>query len=662
MNRAVAIAFLLVALLAIPAGAALTPQAADNNTTTQHVDPDATNGNGDLDALSGVLERELASRLRESAIQISQGQYEQGRDLLGDEYSETLGKYVDVAGDTGNDGDGESFRRARTEQQQYAERVQEYNETRREYLEAKENGNERRARRLARELQRDARNVTQASRNVTRSYTVVENETGADLSVATNVTQNTTDEIQRQQADIRAAEFTPTTVTLDEYDESISFREPLSLTGRLTDENGTALADRRIRLRIERRSITTRTNETGAFSLAYRPVRLPTGTTAVRVAYVPDSTSVYLGSNATTNVSVSMVIPTVSLSTSTDRASYRDPVDASGEVTVDNAAVSDVPVVLTADGHVLARGTTGKNGSFSLSGRLPASVSTATEQLSVRVGGDDRAIGPASTNASFRVEPTATRLTVATQVGDTLDVTGRLETADGLSLSGQPVTVQVNGSRVATVRTNATGAYAASVPVPNASVAQVTAVYSGGGNLNGSEASTRLRIPARGDDASDFPVLGRNGEGSNTPSVLVLVGSLIVLALGGVGLFLAWGRVSADEGPISSAVEEPQSDSPDGAMETPADPFEPLTEPRSILEDDPTAAVERAYAAVRQRVGDASLESATHWEFYRAVEPTVSDADALDRLTRAYEAAAFSPEGIDATTAAEAIDAAEAVR
>ncbi len=663
------VAVFVVASVAAPGVVAVAAQEetpTGNETRTPHVDPDATNQNGDLGGIQRALASRMADRLAGSSLQLSQGQYERADELVGEEYQDQYGKYVDVAGETDEDDASETLNTARDQQEDLIESVREYNETRQEYQEAKRNGNEQRARRLARDLEQQSQNVTASATQLQSSYERIGNQTGRNLTDASRAIAEVSTDIEQQQAEIRAAEFQPANLTLTAQAQSASFLNPVSLAGRLTTANGSAIAGARIVVADPERRYVTRTDPDGRFELAFRPVLARLGAQSVTVSYRPNGTSVYLGANATADLLVTQVDSTVTIEDATAEAAFGDAVRVTGRVAAGNRPVPSVPVVVTVGGTRLATGRTTENGSYTLTGELPAPVRAGNRTLRVRLPFEKRSVAADDRGRTLRVRSSPTNLTLSTSASDGgITVSGRLRTGDGEAVVSQPIEVRRNGSTVTVTRTNDDGRYSATIPADPGTQYEVTVAYDEPAtNLRASNASTLVAVPpSDGGQGRDGDAGGGDGIVSDLRDWLasnaLLAGGLLV---GCVLAGLAIGRALAESSDMSTGTAptpgrpaEPESDEPEGATT-------PLAAARGALGENTNAAVERAYAAARSRLqaDGIATSDATHWEFYRAcLEAGIDRSEALETLTGLYERAAFDPRDVsesDAETAVERAD------
>lgn len=662
-----------------------TPADATNNSTVQHENPETVDEEGDLDAVTGWLAGRMAQRLQGSTLALSEGEYDRARQLLGDGYDDQLARFVDVAGDTdGTDDDdaGEALQAAQTDQREYTSKLRQYRRTLERYREARQAGDTAEARRIARELDRSATSIVATGRSLRDHYTTIENRTGTNLSRERRTIERLTDGVSDQQADIRDDLFVETTLQVRPRDRDISFRSPLVLEGRLRAANGTTLADRQIALQVGNRTLDTRTDEHGTFVVGYRPIDLPTGEQSIAIRYRPQNASVYLGDRTNVTVRVESVAPALSLDPTPATARYGDALTLSGSVRVDTVVVPRVPVAISLDGRRLGTAHTGPNGTFALQTSLPADVTPGDVRGQARVAFEDRAIARTAANASIRVRPTATRLSLDARPDDgQVAVTGRLVTDAGRPVSSQSVTLLVNGSVRESVATDGTGRFDGTVTVPDrlapagneTAPVRVTAVFQGDGtSLNDSreQALVTLTPPANGAASA-----GGTGTVASIPGGafvlqrlpsgdwLALGSALVVVIVGLAGSVLLRRRRDTTERE-SDPEADPVSHSAAGEDESPPDDSgdDPGAAAIERLEaGDPDAAVELAYLDLRGTLETTLGLSGvrTHWEFLDACAATGLEGErlaALETITETYEQAVFAPASVDPDRAQRAVD------
>lgn len=636
--------------------------------TVQHERPESVGESGDLRRLQEWLGGRLGASLESSTIALSQGEYERARAVLGDDYDDRLAQYVDVAGETGDGEDAtETYREVRDGQRDLATQVQQFERADERYQQARENGNTTAARRAARRIDRLGSRIEETGGNVTRGYATLANQTDADTSEEQAIVTNVTRDAGERRAEVRDATFVETAVTVIDATRTISFTDPLNVTGRVTTENGTALADRTLTVLVNGRARTTATDAEGQFTLSYRPRTLRLDASAVRLAYVPQNESVYLGSNASVSVDVEQVTPTLTVSDAADETSFGRPTGARVVVAVDGERVNGVPVVVDLGGYRLGRATTNRAGEARVESGLPANVPVGDRQLRASVPLRNRAIGPVNESASVRVTSTVTNLTVAgAQRGGNATVTGQLTTADGRPVTDQSVQITRSGTAVTTVSTGSNGSYAATVPLEldgksAGDVVQVGVRFDGRGtNLESSRAATALAVGS-GTGPSGGGT-GLFGIADALPGSSWLVAAVVVLLLAGGGV-LAWHRRASDDVETTEMPEPAASQTPAPSPEPVDDePTPALERAETFLESGaPGAAVRAAYAGIREQyLTDGS--SGTHWELVERAQSLADDErTAMEQVVRAYEVVAFSPSEVEAGDASAAITAAREV-
>lgn len=664
-----------------------------NNTTVRQENPETVGEDGDLRQVQTNLARTLSTRLGESSIQISQGEYEQARRLLGDDYDRELGKYVDVAAETDSEATAERFQQASTQTREYATAVESYRETREAYRDARANGNTDRARALARDLEANATRVNQTANSLTETFTELNTTTGTDFSESTSRIEATQTDIQTATATIVQREFTETQLSVETADTVVSFTEPLRLSGQLTTANGTALTDRTVLLQIGEQTQLVETDATGSFTTVYRPTAVPTGEQAITVAYVPVGTSLFAGSSATVSVEVTAVTPTLQLSSIPEETAYNDRVVITGRVAAETTGAGAVPVTLSVDGVQLGSTTTAPNGSFTLQGRLPTTVRSGSHPLTVQIAQTDRALSRVQTRDSITVVETPTQLSLTADAvtAETIDLSGRLvtETASPTGVENAVVTLTQNGDTVRTVTTDGSGEFRlqlALAPVDNRTVTFTVAFDGTGTNLDSATVSTRVQLPAptaTGSTASGDTARRNAPPGSLLAALMASIRSAPLTVGGtllGLAVFVVAGIVVIMRRP-SPPGETDTDDAEAGSDETvsshPSRVTSADTASRTFLTEATTQlqagasedAVRYAYAGVRTRL-DTHAESTagqqagqTHWEFYETVAPTLS-ADhraALQTLTERFERAAFTPDGIEPDEAEKSIETARSL-
>ncbi|MFC7008661.1 hypothetical protein [Halalkalicoccus salilacus] len=412
---------------------------------------------------------------------------------------------------------------------------------------------------------------------------------------------------------------------------------------------------------------------------------MPLDTEQVTVQYAPAPESTYLGSSATVPVALEQVEPTIEVTDSPEEVAFGEEMTVRGSVAADGTGAGDVPVAVEVDGQHLGTTTTDANGAYELTTTLPAEAASGDNTVDVTIPVGDRALAGTSTSAPITVAETDSALTLNAQpTGENnLEVTGRLTTANGEGINGQPITVRVGGSSVATLETADDGAYEGEVPLDQIegtgerTDVEVVAVYNDGGNVRNSQATAEVTIDEEAEPDGLIAILGvvfvslLELFGIHTPDIDLgeqsfgLVHWLVLLAFA-IGLPISsYPLVRYFESDDDD--DEPETEDTERARDTAPQPDdEPvnisLDEARTLIEGDPKRAVKLAYTIVRAELAEHTDETArTHREFYQACQSngfSNEELAALETLTDQYEHAAFAERPVSTTKAEQAIDTA----
>jgi hypothetical protein len=656
------------------------PENETNGTAVSHENPAVADRPSDLDRVANALANSMTRRLAGSTVELSQGQYQRARSLVGTGYDDQLAKYVDVAGPTGAGDAAESFRDARSNQRRFVNQTAAYWDTYDDYRDARRAGNEQRARRLARRLDEIARNVSRTGDRLDRNYQTIAGQTDADLNESRERVTELQRSVRQEQATVRQTEFVRTELVVDAANRRISFVDPLALRGRVRTNDGSAVADTTVRIRVANRTYAVETDSEGSFSLQHRPTTAPLGTRNLTVEYVPDTESRYRDANATVPVRVQQVTPSASISEAPPVTRFGQTVVVTGRVEAESVPASGVPVSVRLGDASLGSAETNDAGVFTVRRRLPATVGAGERTVTGTVELTDSALARTNATASVRVAPSDTNLTASLSRGgdDTILVSGRLTTVDGTQVPGQPVTLSVAGAPVADVRTGPRGTYRTTLSVSDLRSAaddgttELVVSYDGAGtNLEPARASRSVDVgdPDTGGVVSSWigllvgdvsfgflPLGGQSGSTALAAGVLVLVtlvGGTFYVGLRQVGSPDQYrdGDAAAHDSPAEHDADRT------GAVPTLA------TATTHLSNDETDAAVIDAYLVARDRFERVySLPGGTtHWQLYRALCDSASDEELSDfrRLVERYEYAAF---GREATSAADAEAAVETAR
>lgn len=638
------------------------------NETVRHRHPDEYGDDGDLDSVQAWLAGWMSDRLGESSIQLSQGEYDLASEIVGEEYRERLGQYVEVAGETDGESSEDEFEDAGEDQEEFVSLLEQFEETRADYEEALEEGDTERARELARELVELAAELEEVSVSLEELFAEIEEVTDEDLTEPRELISQISSDVQSETEDIVSEEFVETDLRVEIEQERISFLEPLRGAGQVTTAEGEQLANETIWLAVANETTQVETDDAGEFAFEYRPTDLPLNTSSLTIEYVPDIVSIYLGSQATVEVTVGQVEPRIVDLSGSDQFAFGDESAVSGELLVDDVPVDGVTLDVLIDGQQI--GTVGtSDGSFHGTVTLPASIPDGEQTLAVRLPEEDRALAGVSAAREVVVSETETTLSLdATHEGDDeVAVSGMFETTDGLGVEGESVEVSVDGTTATTVTTDENGEFSESITVSTPDEGDAVTVQvsyrESASNLGDAEdeATVTLPVPGPGESGSDIwglstwlwiaggsllvflaLVLWRLSRSGRMPVPDVLGGST-----GGPD------RESPAESAAQPAVTDADSSGPTAAESLLQHASEQLQDGR------PDVAVQACYSAVRENLGSrfGTAGALTHWEFYQQYRGAAgSDTDdssheTLREVTEEYERATFSREEISLDSA-----------
>lgn len=657
----------------------------ENDSTVVHEDPQRVS---DEDNRAG-LQRWLADRMTEVIIDCT----EQARvgssyacDQLDNEYPDWASRYVEVRRESSNEEiEEDTLNRTQRDAQQFLTQVEQFRDLEAEYREAKDNGDEQRARELAHQLLRESRRLNFTGNQLTADYTEFANATEVDLDPATDDVAEIQTNTTSRATEIRETELVATELTATVDADTGSFASPFVVEGRLSAADGAAISERDVRFRIGNSTVTTQVDSDGQFSLRYRPISESLGRQTLSVRYIPENTSLYGPSEDQITVDIYQTGASVSVTQDPSTVAYNESLQAAGRVLVNGDPAGEVPVLVSLGDTRLGSVITNESGYYSLSDRLPAGVPTGESRVVAQLAFNESALVADAAVTTVQIQSTPTTLSLrANRLGSrSVNVTGQL-LADERPVADRAITLSYRGTTLETIETGPEGRYNATISLPDSVTAldnvTLTATYSGREeNLESAISQTNLTATESRSSGGLQPLLGSvldfvtnnlwSGIGNLSP--LAILGVAVVILFAGIIAFaslflnrltpLSWlaglfkVAVSTIQGDRTQAAEDPATEK----QEPEAEMVEPV--PDDIAPDDNTLiaaartqfsngntddAVIMAYEAVRGRlIQELGYDSSiTHGEMLQAYSngAVPERANALHRLTEAYERAAFS--------------------
>lgn len=416
----------------------------------------------------------LGGRLQQGTINLSQGQYERAREILGSDYNRSLARYVNVAGETETREDdqiGEVLKDTQEQQRDLTNVTESFEKSRTQYQETQESSNQSADRTAAREARRQAREVRRLTAALIDRYRALDNRTRLDFEEEIALLLEL-----RAEAEVVIEEtnevFEPARLSATVVDRPVSFETPLHVRGRLTDQNGTGLASRRIQLELGNATAQTRTNGSGYYEVRYRPITTPTGQHEAELTYRPRASANYTRATTTASVRVVPVEPTLTVTLTPSAGQFWQEYIFTGQMTVNGTAVPNAPLALRHNQTELWTTQTNADGRFTLTRSLPVTLPTGDRQIRVRFPLSGRAVNDTETSTALRIRETVTTLTATAipRTEGTFTIRGRLRMLSANRQpvpSGQQLLIRLDDSTITTVRTNETGHFERTVTPPS---------------------------------------------------------------------------------------------------------------------------------------------------------------------------------------------------
>ena len=662
-----------------------------NNSTVPHHDPEEVSAEGNLTNLQRWVSGRIETTLVACARQVENTTNDTCH-TIDNEFPRLTAQYNDLARETettNDDNVSQVLGRAGTNQREFVEAVMAYRGSLATYRQAQRQGDIRRVLNSARNVSRRGDRVVELGSKLSAQYDVIMDNSTLAVSPAAEIVDRVTVNTSETTEEIRMAEFEPTVLTFSSNRSVTSFVDPASLNGQLRTENGTPLVNQTVFVQTPEGTKQATTNATGRFAVTYRPVNVSTGNTTVTARYRPDNDSLYIESTAETIFNVRTAEVQIDLNVSTSNVAFGDEFGVRGTVGAGSTRIAGVPVRVSLGGAQITEAITNETGVFTGSGTVPASITPGSTTVTVEIAGEDTALTATTVQTSVQVTRTTPRLTVGSErlTADRVRVFGSMR-AGGVPVSGATLEIRHADTVVETVEIDQAGGFETNASLPDVAADKSTMLRveydPSSGNLEG----VVLRVPVNPSTDTELPapesgflteLLGVDvfERYDLTPLSTGLIGLLLFLGLvtgviyGNRALLRARAILSlfrsTSATPERGATAVPASGSGDemgsesiGSSDVGLSALDVAREQLNAGETD--EAIVSAYSAVRQGLDDQfGIEPVfTHWELLFLYRDSL-DSDrraALERLTSAYERAAYAHTSTTVELARDAIESA----
>ncbi|WP_380677891.1 hypothetical protein [Salinigranum sp. GCM10025319] len=661
-------------------------QVATNNSTVRHEDPELATGTGN----TTNTQRWLSDRIERAFVECARRAQVGSNttcEILAEESESLALRYERLAEqteETDDDNASAVLEPVAEDQLQFVEAVEEYRSTRTAYRRAKAREGVNRTQELAREVSQRGDRVGIIGDRLTDRYRVIRSNSSLAVTPAIIAVEEVTINVTQETTEIRNTEFEAPAMRFSTNATTVSFADPAEFSGQLSTQDGIALSNRTIVVQTPGTTTQLLTDSTGSFSFTYRPGSVSPGNKTVVARYAPRNDSRYTAVRVGRELPTRNSTGTVAISGSPSTVAFGDELRITGSYRVDGVGVEGVPLEISLGGVPLTEVETGESGSFSTAQRVPKGVPNGSADLSATIADDGIVLKGEPASASLAVEQSTPRLVVGAERinASTARIFGRVSVGE-VAVPNGPIQINRGDTTLATARSTPSGSFEVNVTLPDTppsqSVALTVAYTAEGGNL----APATLDAQVGSAPAGLLPSVDRPSaiEVINAVQRLNLIpfiagGGLILLVLLVLSLVAyrtdsrivsrlrsRLGRQTRLGGATTGEGIPPQGAAGGGdpVATRGLDGEELLSSARDQYEAErPDDAIVTAYSAARQRL-DERLgidQTLTHWELlflYRELLDT-ADRAALERLTSAYERAAFSPSASTVELAREAIE------
>ncbi|WP_323736121.1 Ig-like domain repeat protein [Methanosphaera sp. ISO3-F5] len=252
-----------------------------------------------------------------------------------------------------------------------------------------------------------------------------------------------------------------------ELPKDVKVGQPANITGKITNNNGKALANMPVTVTVNGKPVRTITDENGEFQVEVNPTE---GTNTVKVTAGDEDYSID-DVSGTFNANKSQAKVTVD---PIKDAELGKPTSVTGKVTdEDGEPLANMPVTVDVNGKPV-RTVTDDNGNF----RLEVTPTEGTNTIKVNAG--DKAYKSDDTTTKFTAHKPEAKVTINPitdkKVGEPVTITGKLVDDENKAITNAPVKVTVNNNTITAI-TGTNGNYQITTSDTLAGTNNVTVKY-----------------------------------------------------------------------------------------------------------------------------------------------------------------------------------------
>lgn len=268
---------------------------------------------------------------------------------------------------------------------------------------------------------------------------------------------------------------------------SVRFTDSVNITGKLTDKNGKGITSTSVTLKINDKTVTTKTNNAGVYNYKYMTEKV--GNNNVTVSFAGNT--YYKPASTKTTFDVTKQKTDITLNSI--KAAYSDNITISGKLTDSNARViGNVDVKLKINGKTVTV-KTDKNGIFKY--KYQTNI-VGINNLTATFNGNSQ-YSSNSISTTFKVEKLDLILTVSrvrsVAYGENITIQGTFKDKNGKILGNTILRLNING-KAFKIKTNTKGTYTKKVTANKTGINTINITYNGNKNYNKIVTNTTVDI------------------------------------------------------------------------------------------------------------------------------------------------------------------------